>query len=80
MRYELDFDTTEDGILHSHRRENLKSYRLETALSLKVGIFIFTPVLQRVKENLFTDFINISGMSSEKGTLNTISFCLLFYS
>jgi hypothetical protein len=24
MRYELDFYITEDGILHSHRRENLK--------------------------------------------------------
>jgi hypothetical protein len=26
VRYELDFYIPEDGILHSHRRENLKSY------------------------------------------------------
>jgi hypothetical protein len=27
VRYELSFYIPEDGILHSHRRENLKSYR-----------------------------------------------------
>jgi hypothetical protein len=26
MKYEMVFDIPEDGILHSHRRENLKSY------------------------------------------------------
>jgi hypothetical protein len=26
VRYELDFYIPEDGILHSHSRENLKSY------------------------------------------------------
>jgi hypothetical protein len=26
VRYELEFYIPEDGILHSHRRENLKSY------------------------------------------------------
>jgi hypothetical protein len=26
VRYELGFCISEDGILHSHRRENLKSY------------------------------------------------------
>jgi hypothetical protein len=26
VRYELGFYIPEDGILHSHRRENLKSY------------------------------------------------------
>jgi hypothetical protein len=26
VKYELRFYITEDGILHSHRRENLKSY------------------------------------------------------
>jgi hypothetical protein len=26
VRYELDFYITKDGIRHSHRRENLKSY------------------------------------------------------
>jgi hypothetical protein len=28
VRYELDFYIPEDGILHSHRRENLKPYIL----------------------------------------------------
>jgi hypothetical protein len=27
LRYELGFCIPEDGILHSHRRENLKSYQ-----------------------------------------------------
>jgi hypothetical protein len=26
VKYELEFYITEDGILHSHRRENFKSY------------------------------------------------------
>jgi hypothetical protein len=26
VRYELGFYISEDGVLHSHRRENLKSY------------------------------------------------------
>jgi hypothetical protein len=29
VRYELSFYTPEDGILHNHRRENLKSYILK---------------------------------------------------
>jgi hypothetical protein len=28
VKYELSFYILEDGILHSHRLENLKSYRL----------------------------------------------------
>jgi hypothetical protein len=35
MRYELGFYTAEDGILHSHRCENLKSY---------IVLFSFVPV------------------------------------
>jgi hypothetical protein len=30
VRYELGFYTPEDGILHSHRGENLKSYTVST--------------------------------------------------
>jgi hypothetical protein len=29
MKYELEFYIPEDEILHSHRRENLKSYNVE---------------------------------------------------
>jgi hypothetical protein len=28
VKYELGFYIPEDGILHSHRRENLKSYKV----------------------------------------------------
>jgi hypothetical protein len=31
VRYELEFYIPEDGILHSHRRESLKSYNILTA-------------------------------------------------
>jgi hypothetical protein len=34
VRYELDFCIPEDDILHSHRRENLKSYIALTGLIL----------------------------------------------
>jgi hypothetical protein len=36
VRYELGFYIPEDGILHSHRRENLKSYRIGPCLRTKV--------------------------------------------
>jgi hypothetical protein len=34
VKYELDFYIAEDGILHSHRRENLKSYIALTGWAL----------------------------------------------
>jgi hypothetical protein len=34
VRYELDFYIPEDAILHSHRRENLKSYIALTGWTL----------------------------------------------
>jgi hypothetical protein len=34
MRYELDLYISEDDILHSHRRENLKSYIVLTGWTL----------------------------------------------
>jgi hypothetical protein len=37
VRDEQDFYIPGDGILHSHRRENLKSYIAEGPLSAKVG-------------------------------------------
>jgi hypothetical protein len=41
MRYELGFYISEDGIPHSHRRENLKSYVTLTGwtLSLRRNMF-----------------------------------------
>jgi hypothetical protein len=35
VRYELGFHIPEDDILHSHRRENLKSYIALTGWTLK---------------------------------------------
>jgi hypothetical protein len=34
VRYELDFYISEDGILHSHRRENLKSYTVKNTFTV----------------------------------------------
>jgi hypothetical protein len=34
MKYKLDFYIQDDGILHSHRRENLKSYIALTGWTL----------------------------------------------
>jgi hypothetical protein len=34
VRYKLGFNITEDAILHSHRRENLKSYIALTGWTL----------------------------------------------
>jgi hypothetical protein len=34
MKYELGFYIPEDGILHSHRRDNLKSYIALTGSAL----------------------------------------------
>jgi hypothetical protein len=34
MRYELGFYIPEDGILHSNRRENMKSYMVLTVWTL----------------------------------------------
>jgi hypothetical protein len=38
VKYELGFYITEDGILHSHRRKNLKSYMI-------YFLFIFNGVI-----------------------------------
>jgi hypothetical protein len=32
VRYKLDFYIPKEGILHSHRRENLKSYKIYSSL------------------------------------------------
>jgi hypothetical protein len=45
VKYELGFYITEDGILHSHRREILKSYTC-----LHVSILSFCKVTRRRQE------------------------------
>jgi hypothetical protein len=35
VRYELGFYNPEDGILHSHRRENLNSYKVPVSATRK---------------------------------------------
>jgi hypothetical protein len=42
VRYELGFYMSEDSILHSHRRQNLKSYRLVPLF--KINYFIVSKV------------------------------------
>jgi hypothetical protein len=41
VRYELGFYIPEDGILHSHRRENLKFYIALTGWALQRGGNVF---------------------------------------
>jgi hypothetical protein len=41
VRYELDLYIAEDGILHSHRREVLKSYTALTAWALYRRNYVF---------------------------------------
>jgi hypothetical protein len=43
VRYELGFYIPEDGILHSHRRENLKSFTEISDLKIMEGIH-FKPI------------------------------------
>jgi hypothetical protein len=47
VRYELGFYISEDGILHSHRRENLKSY-IVTGISLSLSHFLLLVSIQNV--------------------------------
>jgi hypothetical protein len=39
VRYELDFYVSEDGILYSHRRENLELYIESCSSVYKTGYF-----------------------------------------
>jgi hypothetical protein len=41
VRYELDFYIPDEDILHSHRRENLKSYIALTSGALKRSRIVF---------------------------------------
>jgi hypothetical protein len=41
VRYELGFYIPEDGILHSHRRENLKSYNLLILVFLQYDLAVY---------------------------------------
>jgi hypothetical protein len=40
VRYELSFYIPEDGILHSHCRENLKSYEIATMFDINGGLHL----------------------------------------
>jgi hypothetical protein len=49
VRYELGFYIPEDGILHSHRRETVKSYIISQKVSIVVNGFLLPA---RLPENL----------------------------
>jgi hypothetical protein len=59
MRYELGFYIPEDGILHSHRRENLKCYirsiarkvMLLSRVWVQVQVRLF-PIVSFIKEDI----------------------------
>jgi hypothetical protein len=42
VKYELGFYIPEDGILHSHRRENLKSYYSKKLMNTVKCVYIHT--------------------------------------
>jgi hypothetical protein len=50
VRYKLGFYIPEDGILHSHRLENLKSYEVESLRKLAV-VLLDGHQLGNTKEN-----------------------------
>jgi hypothetical protein len=45
VKYELGFFIPEDGILHNHRRENLKSYIQLVGFEVLVAVVVPTHVL-----------------------------------
>jgi hypothetical protein len=47
VKYELGFYIPEDDILHSHRRENIKSYNL-------YGFYLYDIILITVREAAIT--------------------------
>jgi hypothetical protein len=49
VRYELDSYILEDGILHSHHRENLKSDTVNVVLSLPI---LVTPMMEVIPHDL----------------------------
>jgi hypothetical protein len=74
VKYELGFYIPEDGILHSHHRENLKSY-IYVLWLIKGYIFdpgeydlpqskICLPLLLMLWESVVINMLNISGYDS----------------
>jgi hypothetical protein len=68
VKYELGFYIPEDGILHTHRRENLKSYTLYNLFNWKY-IFYFIPFLI----SLWISFLRIF-FAEWSGTVTSRSF------
>jgi hypothetical protein len=66
MRYELGFHISEDDILHSHRRENLKSYIASYNHSWRKLIYTYK----------YTQRYQICFMTSEPLPPRTNSYCI----
>jgi hypothetical protein len=43
VKYELGFYITEDDILHSHRRDNLKAYTVRLEFSSTIILLLYDP-------------------------------------
>jgi hypothetical protein len=52
VKYELEFYIPEDGILHSDRREHLKSYILVTASRRVMHVYTHTYFWQKASKTL----------------------------
>jgi hypothetical protein len=78
VRYELGFHITEDGILHSHRRENLKSHRkkcvgMKTADVIR-SANVFNTIQSSGDSNGFSYILNeISTLSGVNSSLDQMS-------
>jgi hypothetical protein len=63
VRYELGLYIPEDGIVHSHRRENLKSYistgKLKIKQNWKVSMILLVLKIAEQKESLSLDYAEI---------------------
>jgi hypothetical protein len=69
VKYELDFYISEDDILHSDRRENLKSYRRSTfrpvsVVFRKVAVSYITTKLWRQRMHHTFKLLHISPLNA----------------
>jgi hypothetical protein len=61
VKYELCFDIPEDDILHSHRRENLKSYKQPTYFTVFLMIHFAVVMLFNPDGRMLPNFPPLPG-------------------
>jgi hypothetical protein len=66
LRYELGFYIQEDGIIHSHRRENLTSYNVSVSR---------LPCLERRRENKHFRIVRSGGLRQIPRNFHFLNLC-----